>query len=161
MTLTTSGVRQTRALGQRVGRAARPGLTVALVGSLGAGKTCLVKGMAEGLGVADADDLTSPTFLIIKEYPGPLWLYHVDAYRLGGADDLENIGFAELLRCGGVVCVEWADRVAEALPADCLRIDCEIVAARKRRFQFTATGPIARRVLSAVSECNPHDALLS
>ena len=104
----------------------RGGEVIALTGLLGAGKTQFVRGLAKGLGIAERR-VASPTFTLLNIYTGGrLTVYHLDAYRVSGAEDLEAIGFDELLEQGGVVAVEWADRVASLLPAK--RIDVSLEA---------------------------------
>ncbi len=92
------------------------GCVIGLVGDLGAGKTCFIKGLAEGLNNTPASEVTSPTFTILQEYPGPVPLYHFDAYRLSGSHDLEAIGFEDYVGTDGVAVIEWADRISDALP---------------------------------------------
>jgi tRNA threonylcarbamoyladenosine biosynthesis protein TsaE len=95
----------------------RSGDFLALQGPLGAGKTHLLKSVAAGLGVPADEPVVSPTFVLIREYAGRLKLYHIDAYRLSGAAGLLSLGLDELIvEPGAVVAVEWADRVAEAVP---------------------------------------------
>lgn len=104
------------------------GSMIALEGPLGAGKTCLARGIAMGLGV-DARSVASPTFAIVHEHEtsgvdGICRLYHLDAYRLSGAEDLESIGWSEIIGDReGVVLVEWGSRIEPALPPACHRID--------------------------------------
>ncbi|MEM0913944.1 MAG: tRNA (adenosine(37)-N6)-threonylcarbamoyltransferase complex ATPase subunit type 1 TsaE [Planctomycetota bacterium] len=109
----TASVEQTWALGAAVGRACHRGDVVLLEGELGAGKTQLVRGMADGMGL-DATHVASPTFVLMREYEGDggALLVHVDAYRLGSADELVEAGFDEELRAAGVTAVEWPSRVA-------------------------------------------------
>ncbi|MCG8615129.1 MAG: tRNA (adenosine(37)-N6)-threonylcarbamoyltransferase complex ATPase subunit type 1 TsaE [Desulfobacterales bacterium] len=108
---------ETMALGESIGEAARtlPTLfSMALTGDLGAGKTCLIQGLAKGLGVDTGYYITSPTFNIINEYPaGEKRLCHLDLYRLGAPDELEYIGFEDLLGTDAVVAVEWPDLLRE------------------------------------------------
>jgi tRNA threonylcarbamoyladenosine biosynthesis protein TsaE len=93
-----------------------PGDCIALHGELGAGKTCFVRGLAAGLG-ANPRHVSSPTFVLLNVYHGGrLTLYHLDAYRVHGAEDFAGVGFSELLEQGGVVAVEWAVRIAPLLP---------------------------------------------
>jgi len=147
----SAGVAETLALGRRLGAAARPGDVVALVGDLGAGKTHLAKGMAEGLGAARAREVTSPTFVLCREFlGGRIPFYHLDAYRLKGPEDLEAIGAEEMLEGDGLSALEWADRVAGVLPPDRLEVRLEVTGPERRRLTFTALGPRARRLLSAV-----------
>lgn len=114
----------TRELGLRIADALEPGDIVALIGDLGTGKTALTGYIAEGLGVRGP--VSSPTFTIIKEYrSGRLPLYHFDVYRLGSGDELADTGAEEILDGDGVCVIEWADIVADALPADALVIRLE------------------------------------
>ncbi len=95
----------------------RGGDVIALHGDLGAGKTQFTRGLVRALG-GDAALVSSPTYVLLHVYPTPtLTVYHLDAYRVGGADDFEAIGFDELLEQNGVVVVEWPSRVSELLPA--------------------------------------------
>ena len=108
----TRSPEQTRALGQRLGQRLDKGMVLGLNGDLGSGKTCFVQGLARGLEVSEVYDITSPTYTLINEYPGRLPLYHVDLYRLGGHVDSGDLGLDEIFYDGGVVAVEWADRLA-------------------------------------------------
>jgi len=101
---------------------------VALTGELGSGKTTFTKGLAQGLG-CEPDRVQSPTFVLRQEYRGRLPLKHYDAYRLSGSQELLALGFEEDLDSTGVVVVEWADRVLEAVPLAALRIELEHVGA--------------------------------
>ena len=92
-----------------------PGTTVALCGTLGAGKTRLVQAIAEGLGV-NRRDVVSPTFVLIQEYRGRRMIYHIDAYRLRDDDEFQQLGPDEYFESDGLVLIEWADRV-EAVAA--------------------------------------------
>ena len=119
---TTAGEEQTEALGVRLGQLIQPGAVIAYTGDLGAGKTAFTRGLARGLGIPDR--VTSPTFTIVNEYEGGrLPLFHFDMYRLGSSDELFDIGWEDYLARGGVCAVEWSENVAEALEADCLRVD--------------------------------------
>jgi len=125
---------ETARLGAELGAAAQPGDCFALVGELGAGKTTFVQGLARGLGVAGP--VSSPSFLIVQEHRGRLPLFHVDAYRLGSSEELDEIGFDEYLAAGGVVAVEWADRVQARLPTNALWITFQLKDARQRELVF-------------------------
>jgi tRNA threonylcarbamoyladenosine biosynthesis protein TsaE len=101
---------QTFALGKTLGEQITAGLSIALKGELGAGKTTFVQGLAKGLGISDKYYITSPTFTIINEYPaGALTLCHLDLYRLGSSDELEYIGFDDLLDSAHLIVVEWPE----------------------------------------------------
>lgn len=112
----------TRALGARLGAAAEPGDVIALVGPLGAGKTELARGIARGLDVAEP--IASPTFILIAEHAGRVPLFHVDCYRLDGAEDALAAGILDDRSAEGVTVIEWAERLGVALPAG--RLDVAI-----------------------------------
>lgn len=115
-------VEETEALGARLAERLAPGTVVAFTGDLGAGKTAFVRGLARGLGITER--VTSPTFTIVNEYEGGrLPLFHFDMYRLGSSEELFDIGWEDYLRRGGICAVEWSEIVADALDADCIRVD--------------------------------------
>jgi tRNA threonylcarbamoyladenosine biosynthesis protein TsaE len=113
-TLRTRSAAETRALGRALGTDAIPGTVLALVGPLGAGKTLLAKGVAEGLGVRSV--VNSPTFVLMNEHEGRLRLFHIDAYRLDDPHDALSAGLLDERQAAGVTVVEWADRLAGWLP---------------------------------------------
>lgn len=122
---TTHSAAQTHALGAALGRCLVPGDVVALRGDLGSGKTCLIQGVCEVLHVVDY--VTSPTFILINEYVGQcrgreLPVYHFDLYRLGGVDQLEELGAEEYFYGRGVCLVEWAERAHGSLPDRCCHV---------------------------------------
>ena len=130
----------TERLGERLGRAARPNDVFALSGELGTGKTVLARGVAIGLGI-DESDISSPTFIILREHGGGrLPFFHIDLYRLEGAD-LATTGWEECLEAGGVTVIEWPDRAGPLLPDDRLEVMLEHIADTKRRIVVSATGP--------------------
>jgi tRNA threonylcarbamoyladenosine biosynthesis protein TsaE len=130
----------TERLGERLGRAARPNDVFALSGELGTGKTVLARGIAIGLGI-DASDISSPTFIILREHGGGrLPFFHIDLYRLEGVD-LANTGWEEVVEAGGVTVIEWPDRAGALLPDDRLEVKLEHIADTKRRIVVSATGP--------------------
>jgi tRNA threonylcarbamoyladenosine biosynthesis protein TsaE len=112
--VTTRSEAETAAVAEAMGAAFRGGEVVLLSGELGAGKTAFVRGLARGLG-ADPEEVASPTFVLLTAYPGRLVLHHADLYRLRGDGDEREIGLEELPGPGGVLAVEWADRLREAL----------------------------------------------
>jgi tRNA threonylcarbamoyladenosine biosynthesis protein TsaE len=146
-TTTTNSADETLALGRLLGRCLEPGDVVALVGPLGAGKTCLVKGVVAGMGLRDTRRVVSPTYLLIKEYEARLHAYHVDAYRLNTASELLDLGFDEMCATGGVILIEWADRIAAALPDDHVLITLQPTAETQRDLIFEARGPRAAALL--------------
>ena len=113
----TRSAEETYRLGKRVGEALRKGDVVALTGELGSGKTVLSQGIAHGLGVHGGYAITSPTFTLVNEYPGREGtFYHLDLYRLSDAVDLEEVGFEEYLQTGGIMVIEWAEKIYDILP---------------------------------------------
>lgn len=121
ITLKTYSVEQTRELGRKLGEVLRPGDVVALDGDLGAGKTAMTGGIAEGMGIRAR--VSSPTFTIVNEYPGNITLYHFDTYRLADEDDFINSGLEEYLDMGGVCVIEWSSIISGLLPDDTVRIE--------------------------------------
>lgn len=116
MKLISDSREQTLETGRIIGSVLERGDIVALIGELGSGKTCLTQGLAQGLGVAENVPVVSPTFTLINEYPGKLPLVHLDVYRLSGPRDLEDMGYEEYFYGGGVIVIEWAEKVRDVLP---------------------------------------------
>lgn len=108
-----------------------PNDVIALIGSLGAGKTTLIQGIAEGLGVKDY--VTSPTFIIINEYRGRLPFYHVDLYRLDEVRDIEDLGIKEYFDRGGVCVIEWAEKLNDLMPKKAEKVEIEIISENGRK----------------------------
>ncbi len=136
--LETKSAGMTRALGRVIGGILKAGDVVALAGELGTGKTCLTQGIAEGLDVSADYRITSPTFTLVNEYPGRLPLYHVDVYRLAGRADLYDLGFDEFSEGRGVVVIEWAEKIREAVPEGALWIFLSYVDDETRRIEIDA-----------------------
>ena len=123
MQITTHSADETQALGQRLAKRLLPGDVIAYFGDLGAGKTALTRGIAQGLGVTDL--VTSPTYTIVNEYlTGRIPLFHFDMYRLGCSAELFDIGWEDYLARGGVCAVEWSENVEDAL-RDAIHITIE------------------------------------
>ena len=128
--VTSSRAEDTFALGRRLALLLKAGSIVALRGPLGAGKTCLAKGIASGLGVKD--EVISPTYTIVSEYEGApengkaITVFHIDAYRLSGNDDFTAIGGEEIIYGKGISIVEWYERIADFIPEEALKVDIEI-----------------------------------
>ena len=129
--------RQTREVGRILGTRLAGGEVVGLCGPLGAGKTQLAKGLALGLGVPEDEPVTSPTFVLVREYAGRLRFFHCDAYRLRSADELLALGLEEELDAAdAVVAIEWADRFPQALTTDAIRIDLDHENGSSRRLRI-------------------------
>ena len=144
-TLTLKTESEMEALGARIVKALPGGGFVALYGDLGAGKTVLCRGAGKALGLAH---LSRPTFTIVQEYPTMPPLFHIDAYRLADEDELYAMGFEDYLDRGGLILMEWADRVPDALPGD--RLDIEIIGsgADERSVRLTPRGADYERLVS-------------
>ena len=139
----------TRALGRRLGALLEPGDFVALSGTLGAGKTLLVRGAAEGAGAGVA---TSPTFALVHVYEGGrVRLQHLDLYRLAGPQDLFALGFDDLLAEPAATLCEWPERAGAALPADRLEIALEITGETARKATLQGFGARAEMLVHALS----------
>lgn len=129
----------TAKLGSILADAIPPGTVVALNGTLGAGKTRLVKAMADKLGIP-AEDVISPTFVIMQRYFGGKTLYHFDVYRIKDDDEFLELGPEEYFDSEGITLLEWADRVQNCLPHDYLRIDIEVLGETARQFTISSVG---------------------
>ena len=129
----STSVEATEAIAIELARTLRGGECIALEGKLGAGKTQFVRGLLKGLG-GETRSVSSPTFVLLNVYEsGRLKLFHLDAYRVSGPEDFDSIGFSELLEQGGVVVIEWASRVASALPNNRISMTIEHVDDHTRR----------------------------
>lgn len=115
---------ETFSIGEELGRLAVPGQVYTLIGELGMGKTVFTQGVAAGLGIVGP--VNSPTFTIMQVYEeGRLPFYHFDVYRIGDAEEMEEIGYEEYFFGEGVCLIEWADLIPELLPHDRIRITIE------------------------------------
>ena len=140
---------ETSLLGQKLAPLLFRGAFLALYGGLGAGKTALTRSVAEGLGISD---IMSPTFTIVREHKANgLKLFHFDAYRLGGEDELYCIGFEDYLRQNGVVVMEWCENVPGALPSERLEIRIIGSGQEMRELLFTAHGARYEALLEALN----------
>jgi tRNA threonylcarbamoyladenosine biosynthesis protein TsaE len=110
-TFTTHSAEETTELGRRLAADLTPGSVVLLRGDLGAGKTTMVKGIAEGFQAAKADDVTSPTFTLIHEYRGPaITLYHIDLYRIDTQRELDTLALDDLMAPRNILLIEWGEK---------------------------------------------------
>ncbi|KPJ61621.1 MAG: hypothetical protein AMJ46_00540 [Latescibacteria bacterium DG_63] len=127
--------KETLALGRRLGGLLSRGDIVGIRGELGAGKTVLVRGICDGLGIRQRT--RSPSFTFMNRYRGPVDVYHIDLYRVGDPGDLATLGWEEALRADSVTLIEWADRLGSLLPESSIQIDMEVTGEQTRRIQFT------------------------
>jgi tRNA threonylcarbamoyladenosine biosynthesis protein TsaE len=144
---------ETEAFGRRLAAFLFPGAVVALIGTLGAGKTHLVRAIAEGLDVPSPAVVNSPTFVLIQEYQARLPIYHFDAFRLASEAEFADLGVHEYFQGNGVCLVEWADKVPTCLPTERLEIRITITGEKSRRFEIVGTSE--RYVLIAASFNQP------
>ncbi len=142
----------TEALGRALGERLFPGAVIALVGPLGAGKTALVRAVAEGLNVPDSRVVSSPTFVLIQEYVARLPIYHFDAYRLRSAAEFGELGVHEYFAGEGVCLIEWADRVQELLPRELLRVGITPTGETSREIILEAVGERCQGLLRGLEE---------
>ena len=138
---------ETRALGTLLGRLLRPGDVVTLTGELGAGKTTLAQGLGVGLDVQEP--VSSPTFALVHEYRGRLPVWHLDTYRVRSLDELVDLSWQDLLAGGGVVLVEWPERIRPALPPARLDVMLEYGEGDSRQIGFL---PLGERMQAVVDE---------
>ena len=148
----TTSVSETHALGRVIGERLIGGITIGLVGPLGAGKTQLVKGIAAGNGFDDPDQVTSPTYTLVHQYGGNLALFHLDAYRLTKPSELEALGFDEMVRSDTAVVVEWADRVEPIMPDDSLWIVMKPTGDTERLIEARANGPLSATLIETLRD---------
>ena len=138
----SSSPQDTEDFGSRLASRLGPGSVIALSGGLGAGKTCLVKGIARALGISE--NITSPTYTIINEYnrqpeagqPDGCPLYHIDAYRLNGDEDFDSTGAGDCFSSGGITIIEWSERIPGSVPPGAISIDIEISGPQSRIFRL-------------------------
>ncbi len=146
------GPEQTLNLGRVFGEILREGDMVALIGELGAGKTVMVKGIAQGLGVENEQEVTSPSFVLVNEYEGRIPIYHIDLYRLQDLHEVENLGWEEILYGPGVALVEWAEKVLPLLPEERIEIRFQWVSSGERRIFFAGKGPSSKERIQSLEE---------
>jgi len=142
---------QTRRVGMRLGSLLQPGYVICLEGDLGAGKTTLVQGLAAGWG--SLDPVSSPTFVLVNVYrrADQNHFYHLDAYRLNTPEEAYQLDIEDML-CEGALVVEWADRIAPALPRECLWVSLRWIDETQRDLVFSAHGTFYRALLMKFRE---------
>ena len=113
---------ETQVLGEKLGKTLKQGDVIALIGDLGTGKTCLTQGIARGVGLAPDEIVSSPSYILINEYNGTVPIYHIDLYRLENSEEIAELGLSEYVEGDGICIIEWAERMADALPDHCIKI---------------------------------------
>lgn len=129
----SSSPEETKKFGSKLATSLKKGDVVALIGPLGSGKTCLVQGICAGLGVREI--VTSPSFVIINQYPGRFWVYHFDLYRLKNKKELVDLGYEEFFYDSGICIIEWAEKIKELLPKKRIEISLNIISKSERRIK--------------------------
>jgi tRNA threonylcarbamoyladenosine biosynthesis protein TsaE len=129
----TLGPKETKELGRALAKGLEVGSVVALSGPLGSGKTVLVQGICSGLGVTEF--VTSPSFVIINEYPGRMKVYHFDLYRLENTEEFVKLGYEEYFYGNGITLIEWAEKIKTFLPQERVEIELEILSENERRIR--------------------------
>lgn len=140
----------TKRFGAALAAVLPPGIVVALLGTLGAGKTRLVQAIAAACGVS-REEVLSPTFVLCHEYNGTRAINHIDAYRLKDEDEFREFGGEELLSNDAITFIEWADRIHAALPDDYLEIEITVEGPTARRFVIRAIGYEYQDVIAALA----------
>jgi tRNA threonylcarbamoyladenosine biosynthesis protein TsaE len=143
---------QTQLLGKRLGEIVLEGDVILLEGELGTGKTCLIQGIAHGLGIKQY--AFSPSFVLIREYYGRLPLYHIDLYRLNNVEEIDELGLEEYLYGNGICVIEWAKKGLPLLPRDYLLIELNYVLTNElqRNISFCPRG---KRYLDLIQQLTP------
>lgn len=152
LALRTSGPQDTRALASAIAEALGPGDVVSLTGELGAGKTCFVQGAARGLGVSGR--VTSPSFLLRRDYQGRVAVLHLDVYRLDDVGEVVELGLEEAADGQRVTFIEWGDAVGPLLPPDHLEVELrthDLAEPERRCITLTAHGDGWRRRLDEIA----------
>jgi len=141
---------QTRSWGKKLGRVLQGGEIIGLTGELGTGKTCFVRGMAEGLEVGKEAWVRSPSFTLINEYHGRLALFHIDLYRVAGQAEIEELNLRDYLFSDGVSVIEWFDHLPTEEAEEYMRVDFAYANGKERRLTFSAHGERYEKVLQAL-----------
>lgn len=136
----TKNTSETIRIGKWVGSHLLVGDIVALVGELGTGKTHFIKGLAAGIGVEESSYISSPSYVLINEYPGRIPFYHIDLFRLETEKEAEELGLEEYFGGRGVTVIEWADRIPSLLPRENLWVHIRYTGKRSRSIEIAGRG---------------------
>ena len=136
--VTTTSPKETIEFAKGVARELKPGTVLCLEGQLGSGKTTFIKGLAEGLGLRNPEQVRSPTFVLMHIYKAKIPLYHFDCYRLDSIEELENIGFEDFVNDPqAIACVEWAEKAGTLIPSHARHIHFDILGSTQRRISIS------------------------
>ncbi|HIA63825.1 MAG TPA: tRNA (adenosine(37)-N6)-threonylcarbamoyltransferase complex ATPase subunit type 1 TsaE [Planctomycetaceae bacterium] len=144
-TYLSQSLADTHKLAERFVKSIPEGTTIALLGTLGAGKTAFVQGVGLASGIT-ANSITSPTFVLCNEYVGTQSIYHLDAYRLADSDEFSQLGPEEMYQSKHYVFIEWADRVVDCLPREYITIQINIKSHDSRLFVVSSTDTLEQKV---------------
>ena len=142
---------QTLSIGKHIARKLCGGEIILLSGSLGAGKTVLAKGIAQGLGISK-NEVISPSFVLLRVHKGKHLLHHFDLYRLKAPQDILNLGYEEYFYSEGITIIEWPERLKFLLPKEFLKIKLCVKGKQQRDIQFIAKGSRYKQLLGKISE---------
>ena len=146
---TSFSANDTMRLGESLGACLSKGTAIGLIGDLGSGKTCFVKGIYKKLANKEPLLVTSPTFTIVHEYKAAIPIFHFDVYRIKGIDDFHTIGFEDYLERGGICIVEWIDKIPGAINLD-IEIKFEIINEQERRICFFGLTEKGKSIMSSL-----------
>ncbi|HAJ33823.1 MAG TPA: tRNA (adenosine(37)-N6)-threonylcarbamoyltransferase complex ATPase subunit type 1 TsaE [Candidatus Atribacteria bacterium] len=149
LTIITKSPEKTKNLGKEVSKLAKSGDLLAFYGELGAGKTCFIQGISQGLEVKDY--VTSPSFTIINEYQGKIPIYHFDLFRLDNAEEILELGYEEYFYGEGLTVIEWAEKIEQLLPKEHLKIDIKFKDRYQRTISFIPQGDRFDKFLKELS----------
>jgi tRNA threonylcarbamoyladenosine biosynthesis protein TsaE len=141
---------QTRRWGKRLGKLLQGGEIIGLVGELGSGKTCFIRGVTEGLEVGSMTWVRSPSFTLINEYQGRRVVYHIDLYRVESREEIEGLDLRECLYGEGVSLIEWFDHLPRGAVDDYLELRIAFVNRAKRRLTFTPYGERYEKIIESL-----------
>jgi tRNA threonylcarbamoyladenosine biosynthesis protein TsaE len=147
----STSVNQTLSIGKSLAQKLCGGEIIILSGSLGAGKTVLAKGIAQGLGI-DKRNVVSPTFVLLRVYKGKHLLHHFDFYRVKGPKDILALGYEEYFYSGAVTVIEWPERLKFLLPKEFLKIKLSNKSRNQRMLEFISRGPRYNQLLKSIKE---------
>jgi tRNA threonylcarbamoyladenosine biosynthesis protein TsaE len=146
-TAVSKSTRQTMELGRKLAKVVQGGEIIGLVGELGTGKTCFVRGFAAGLEVGQTAWIRSPTFTLINEYHGRLPIYHIDLYRIGERHELDGLDLREYLYSDGVSLIEWFEKLPVTEVDEFLEITIDHRGASKRQLTFIGHGERYEKII--------------